>query len=704
MSIRCTPYHKYFIDTGYKTKIVDAKDLKLGMKIIRYILPTINSKGEELKYAYTHGLFCAEGTYQIHEEIDKHQCNYQKWNNTDFCKRHQNNVKKYEDDIKCCARSYENKPMLWLYGEKKNLIQNIDWLYYNENESCDRLDVALHHDIKEKYFVPLNYDLKSKIKWLEGYLDGDGSITVNNGVKNIQVSSINKEFLTNVFYLLQTLGIFSTINIVKKEGFEMMPDGKGGKKLYNVNIVYRMNISCANVLKLLKLGYSPKRLNLENITSEGGLNRFIKITAIEDNDEYDDTYCFNEPIEHAGIFNGILTKNCSEIIQYSSPEEIAVCNLASICLPTYIEYDKDNKPFFNFEKLHEIVKISTKNLNKIIDVNFYPVDKARVSNLKHRPIGIGIQGLADTFILMRYPFESDEARKLNKLIAETMYHASAEESMEIAKKRHNFIKEKIDDSKANIDIINTYLNLNEFDPDPTSKFPGAYVSFDGSPASKGKLQFDLWGITPGNERYDWDSLKKDIIMYGMRNSLLIAPMPTASTSQIAGFNECFEPFTSNIYKRKTSSGEFILVNKYLINDLTKLGLWSKEMKNKIIINDGSIQGINEIPKDLQDLYKIVWEIKQKTLIDLATDRGAFVCQSQSMNLFMSDPDFKKLSSMHFYSWQKGLKTGIYYLRTKAKAKPQQFTMEPIKPDDNIAKNEKKRNVVCTEEICHICSS
>jgi len=392
---------------------------------------------------------------------------------------------------------------------------------------------------------------------------------------------------------------------------------------------------------------------------------------------------------------------CSEIIQYSSPTETSVCNLASICLPTYIEYDKEGNPVFNFEKLHEIVKIATKNLNKIIDVNFYPVEKARVSNLKHRPIGIGLQGLADAFILMKYPFESDEAKELNKLIAETMYHAAVEESMEISKKRHNFVMEKM--GKTDNEDINTYLNLNEFDPEPTSKYPGSYSSFEGSPTSQGKLQFDLWNVIPTPGRYDWDALKNDIIQYGMRNSLLIAPMPTASTSQICGFNEAFEPFTSNIYKRKTMAGEFILVNKYLINDLSKIGLWSKEMKNKIIINDGSIQSISEIPQNLRDLYKIVWEMKQKSLIDLAADRGAYVCQSQSMNLFMEDPDFKKLSSMHFYTWQKGLKTGIYYLRTKAKSKPQQFTMEPIKPTDNVVKNEKKKNFICTDDVCISCS-
>lgn len=348
---------------------------------------------------------------------------------------------------------------------------------------------------------------------------------------------------------------------------------------------------------------------------------------------------------------------CTEITEYTSDKETAVCNLASICLPTYVE-QKDGKAVFNHEKLHDATKILVKNLNKVIDRTFYPVEKAKTSNLLHRPIGIGVQGLADTFVLMRLPFDSDQANTLNKDIFETMYHAAVESSMELAKKHEK-----------------------------------TYSSFKGSPASMGVLQFDMWHTQP-SERYDWKKLKEDVVQYGMLNSLLLAPMPTASTSQIMGFNEAFEPFTSNIYKRKTLAGEFILVNKYLIKDLQNLGIWNTDMKNKIILNDGSVQSIPEIPQDVKDLYKIVWEIKQKVIIDMAADRGAFIDQSQSMNLFMENPDFKKLSSMHFYAWQKGLKTGMYYLRTKAKAKAQQFTMDPKLSKYTNIKDEMMANGAC----------
>ena len=389
---------------------------------------------------------------------------------------------------------------------------------------------------------------------------------------------------------------------------------------------------------------------------------------------------------------------CTEIIEFSSPDETAVCNLASICVPTFIEYDTESqKPYFNFEKLHEISMIVTKNLNKVIDVNFYPVEKARRSNLRHRPIGIGIQGLADAFILMRYPFDSPEAKELNRLIFETIYHGSVEQSMLIAKKRSNIIESQT----LNEEYM---LNLNEFDPLVSSVYPGAYSSFNGSPAQQGKLQFDLWGVTTTPGRYDWDTLKYDIKLYGMRNSLLIAPMPTASTSQIMGFTECFEAITSNIYKRKTLAGEFILVNNYLVKDLIKLNMWNTDVKNKIIIDDGSIQDIPDIPEDIKALYKTVWELKQKNIIDMSADRGAFICQSQSLNVFMAEPDFQKLSSMHFYSWSIGLKTASYYLRTKPKAKQQKFTVDPnLLKLTNLKESPKKKNFVCTDDVCTSCS-
>jgi ribonucleotide reductase alpha subunit len=391
---------------------------------------------------------------------------------------------------------------------------------------------------------------------------------------------------------------------------------------------------------------------------------------------------------------------CCEVTLYTSPEETGVCNLASICLPTYIN-TVDNVSTYDFEKLHEVSKVITKNLNKVIDRNFYPIENARRSNLKHRPIGIGVQGLADTFVLLQLPFESDASKELNRRIFETIYHGALEASMEISKKRHELVmsaRKNGEDPQS--DKYNDYLKLNEYEMDViNTDHPGAYTSFEGSPASEGILQFDLWGIQASN-RYDWFELKDNIMKYGIRNSLLLSPMPTASTSQIMGFNESFEPFTSNIFQRKTLSGEFIIANKYLIKELIDRKIWNKDMKEQIIINDGSIQNIKEIPKHLKELYKTTWEIKQKNVIDMSADRGAYICQTQSLNIFMDDPDFKKLSSMHFYGWSKGVKTSSYYLRTRPRAKTQQFTIDP-----KIAKlNEIQKLTVCEEEVCLSCGA
>jgi ribonucleotide reductase alpha subunit len=377
------------------------------------------------------------------------------------------------------------------------------------------------------------------------------------------------------------------------------------------------------------------------------------------------------------------------VLIHSSPEETGVCNLASICLPSYVEDGK-----FNFEKLHEVVKVAAKNLNKVIDVNFYPVEKARVGNLRHRPIGIGVQGLADVFMILKYPFESKDAAELNKQIFETIYHAAVESSMELSKKRSKIIGDIL--SNNSDEEINKYVN--EFEQDVIkTKYTGAYSSFEGSPISQGLFQFDLWGEQP-SDRYDWDKLRNDIKEYGVRNSLLISPMPTASTSQIMGFNESFEPFTNNIFQRKTLSGEFIVINKYLIKDLIKKGLWNKELKDTIILHEGSIQNIPEIDQEMKELYKTSWEIKQRVVIDMSADRGRYICQTQSLNIFMEEPDFQKLSSMHFYGHSKGLKTGSYYLRTRPKAKTQQFTIDP-----EFA----KKKLRCAEDngdSCVLCSA
>ena len=324
---------------------------------------------------------------------------------------------------------------------------------------------------------------------------------------------------------------------------------------------------------------------------------------------------------------------CTEIMEYTNADEVSVCNLASLALPRYV-----SSGGFDFQKLYEVTKIVTRNLNKIIDGNYYPIPETKTSNDRHRPIGLGVQGLADVFLLLRLPFESPEARRLNKDIFETIYFASMEASMDLAKEQ------------------------------------GAYSSFAGSPLSEGKFQFDLWQVVP-SDRWDWEKLRQEVMTHGVRNSLLLAPMPTASTSQILGNNECFEPYTSNIYNRRVLSGEFVVVNKFLLKDLIELGLWNPTMKNKLIAENGSVQNIPEIPTELKELYKTVWEIKQKTIIDMAAERGAFICQSQSLNLFMAEPNLAKLTSMHFHAWKSGLKTGMYYLRTKAAVDAIKFTVD-----------------------------
>lgn len=344
---------------------------------------------------------------------------------------------------------------------------------------------------------------------------------------------------------------------------------------------------------------------------------------------------------------------CTEIVEYTSPDEIAVCNLASIALPKFI----DENGHFDHKRLFDITYVITVNLNKVIDSNYYPVEAAKRSNFRHRPIGIGIQGLADTFLKLKMPFDSAEAAGLNKDIFETIYFASMTASKDLA------IKE------------------------------GTYETYEGSPVSKGIFQFDMWNVIPSSGRWNWTALKKEVKKHGVRNSLLVAPMPTASTSQILGNNECFEPYTSNIYTRRVLSGEFIIVNKHLLNDLIKLGIWNEDMKNMIIASNGSIQNIDGIPQYIKRLYKTVWEISQKAIIDMAADRGAYICQSQSLNIHLQDANFAKLTSMHFYAWKKGLKTGMYYLRTKAATDAIKFTIAKDYKDAVLSKEISSANVL-----------
>ena len=639
--ITCTPYHKFIVRKDYydKTSIkdatrVEASKLEEGVKLAKYDLQMIQGDAKnDIKHPYTHGFFCGDGTY------------------------HKN------------PSGYISKG-LSLYGDKKELIKYLEIKSSSFKEDAQgRINTMLPDELSDKYFVPINSSLNCRLEWLAGLLDSDGSVSRNGSNEALQIGSVQFEFLDRIRLMLQTLGVQSKVTLSQNERKTFMPDGKGGRKEYDCKPLWRLLISSSAVYKLKFLGLNCHRLQINGEEPQRNAEQFVTVVSVVDDGRIDDTYCFNEPDNHAGVFNGILTGNCTEIIEYSNDSETAVCNLASIALPMYVDA-KSKK--FNYEKLRQVVKVAIRNLNRVIDINYYPTPETKRSNMRHRPVGLGVQGLADVFALMRVPWESDRAAEINQRIFEHIYYAAVESSSEVAEKE------------------------------------GPYSTYEGSPMSKGQFQYDMWSITPITEKdgtLNWASLKEKVAKYGIRNSLLMAPMPTASTSQILGFNECIEPFTSNIYTRRTLAGEFIIVNKYLMRDLEKLDLWNEMMKQQIIARNGSIQGINQIPEAIQRLYKTSWEIKQKTLIDMAVQRGAFICQSQSLNLFVADPNYAKLTSMHFYSWKQGLKTGIYYLRTRAPVMAQKFTIDPeLQKAAEKSEQDRLHKKYTPDEGCTMCSS
>jgi len=516
-----------------------------------------------------------------------------------------------------------------------------------EEDASGRLNVQLPYDLPNKFKVPLRGTVKTRLDWFAGLCDADGhtqGCPGNPSQKSISVGSIHMNFLRDIQLMLHTLGVSSVIGLHREAGETELPDGKGGKKMFETQTCWRLVVSALGVETLINAGFVTHRLDLSDFTPvTRDVRQYVRVVSIEDNGRMDATYCFNELKRHMGIFNGVITGNCTEIMEVSGPDETAVCNLASLCLPTFLKPvttmsapDGSHPYTFDFVKLQKVTRVVTRNLNRVIDRNYYPTEAAKKSNMRHRPIGIGVQGLADVFQMLGLAFDSPEARELNKLIFTAIYFAALQESCQLAKEE------------------------------------GPYETFAGSPASQGILQFDMWGIKPN---VPFDVLIEDIKTHGLRNSLLMAPMPTASTAQIMGNNEAFEPYTTNIYLRRTLAGEFVMVNKHLIRDLQKLDMWNPQIKNEIIRAGGSVQQL-EIPLNLKEIYRTVWEIPQKSIIDMAADRGAYIDQSQSLNIFMENPSVAKLSSMHMYGWKKGLKTGMYYLRTRAKAKPQQVTVTP----------------------------
>jgi len=670
-SIECTPYHRFVIQKNYNKKplIVEAKDLKPDMKIFKYNLPIIDNLTEDIKYPYTNGFFSADGTFYDKKEEIK-QCEYKIIKNN-LCGHHQQfkNIESCcitEMNGKCIAKTKLKRGKIDLYGDKRLLIPFID-----KREGSDILEyekiitVSMPLDISDKYTVPINASIKNKLDWFAGLCDGDGCTSTFEGYTLIQISSIHLEFLKNVRLMLTTLGINPKISVLREESDKMMPDGNGGQKLYPCQKCYRLLLSSGHVNQLNELGFKTHRLDTTTVNPKREVTKYIKITNIEDNNRFDDTYCFNEPKLHQGIFNGILTMNCSEVILHTSKEEIATCNLASISLPKFVNEDRT----FNFELLGKVTELATYNLNNVIDVNYYPVKETENSNLKNRPLGLGVQGLVDTYFKMGYSFDSPEAFKLNRKIFECIYYHSVKSSNNMA------------------------------------KTDGTYSTFSGSPFSQGILQFHMWDKTvedlhmDGYPDFQWNELIEDVKKYGTRNSQLTALMPTASTSQIMGNYECFEPFASNIFVRKMGKHDIVVINNHLVKELKELNLWNDETYNELLYYDGSIKNMN-IPENLKTKYKTAFELQQSVLVKQSIERGCFIDQSQSLNIFMENPDFNKLNKAHFFGWQNGgcnsLKTGIYYLRSRAAKSANKFGLDP-----EVVRKIKEKN---DDEVCLQCSA
>ena len=635
ITIKCTEYHKFPIVSKYqhttleKTKyeLIDAKDLQQGQKLLKYRLPILEGNEKyNMKYPYTSGMFTGDGTYEN-----------------------------------------DNRPRLTLYHEKINLLPFIEKRLDPQTEGDrDRVHVRLPLDIPAKYTVPNELStIKCKLEWFAGLCDSDGCVVKNGKTLGLQISSIHKDFLINIKNMLQTIAVDSKITLLREECDKMMPDGKGSKKLYHCQPCYRLLINCYDLDMLIRLGFNPHRLDLLDFNEPNrSASQFITIKNIKPIDGLHDTFCFTENKRNLGMFNGVLLGNCAEIVEVTNGRSTAVCNLASISLPKYIRYI-DGQLDYDYDKLYQITKTIVRNIDNIIDINYYPIDEAKKNNTDYRPMGIGVQGLADVFAIFKAPWGSAVADTLNRHIFECIYYAAVEASHELALER------------------------------------GSYSAFEESPYSKGILQYHLWNEQPVSVHWNWKALEEKV-KKGMRNSLLIALMPTASSSQILGNNECFEAFTSNLYSRSTLAGDFIILNKHLARDLKEIDLWNKDIVNKIIENDGSVQSIEEIPDHIKEVYKTVWEIKQNIIVKYAAMRAPFVDQTQSMNIFFEHPTNKLLSSLHMAGWKSGLKTGNYYIRSKPSRNAVKFTILKEKKGKEYVKDGKK--MICTEDICVACSS
>ena len=607
-TLECTPYHRFGVLKGNGTKIsityklnkVEAKDLQVGDVLTKSEYPIIEgNETENIKYPYTHGFYCGDGT----------------------------NYKKSDGSRKQAA--------IDLYHDKQLLQQYIEFDHpVAHNEGAKRQRLILHNDIDEKFTVPINATIENKIQWLAGLLDADGTLvqTKKNKIQSIQLASIHNEFLMKVKLLCNTIGINPKITLNKKASMRMMPDNKGKGKLkeYECKAIYRLLFTSPDTYKLYtEFGLPTHRLVFNNIEPiKTNMARYVRITSIEPVEGLHNTYCFRSPITEMGIFGGIPTFNCSEITIYSDDKQVGVCNLASVCLPKFVVKGPDGQVGFDYKKLNKVVQRVVYNMNKVMDNNKYPIEQAAYSDAQNRPIGIGVQGLAEVFMMMKQPYDSPMSRIVNSQIFETMYFAALTASNKLA------------------------------------QLDGPYKTFKTSMTNQGTFQYDLWDDVILSKMWDWADLKHKVMMSGLRNSLLMCIMPTAGTSIIMEHTESVEVPQSNIFTRSTLSGRFQVVNKHLMKDLKELGLWTREVRNQLIQDDGSVANIQSIPQKIRDIYKTVYEYKISHMIEMCADREAFICQSSSNNRFVVDPSVSKLTKMHLYSWKMGLKTSSYYVRCK----------------------------------------
>lgn len=541
-----------------------------------------------------------------------------------------------------CGNNSTEEYTIMLHHDKLLLRKNLKFMGEITNDT--KTKYILDKSIEKRYVVPINFSLNVKLEWLAGLIDAAGFLCKNINSKCLQIKSDNKEFLFNVKLLMNTISCNPRLKKIKDKWVLLFNNN-------DTNYVFnRLNIK------------TKKIVNTDNLVNNN--KTYVMIQSIEKISDLHDTYCFNEPINNTGIFNGILTGNCAEINIYTDELQTGVCNLASITLPKYIEY-KNNEPYFNYDKLYEVVKTVTYNLNKVIDNNYYPTEKGENADSLNRPIGIGVSGLADVFILFKCGYTSDTAKELNRKIFETIYYSSINASVDLA-----------------------------------IKYNTTYTNFNTSMLASGILQPDLWNVVPSFDKWDWNTLRNRVKKYGSYNSLNIALMPTASTASILGVSENFEPITSNMYVRRVLSGTFQIVNKYLIKDLIELNIWNDNIKQRIIANDGSIQDISEIPDSIKQVYKTAYEYKLKDLIDMDRDRGAYVCHSCSSNRFVEKASTNKLTSLHIYAYKQGLKTSSYYIRLKTIANAVKFNVDV----DIIKEIENKKKIEEEEEVCNICSA